>query len=147
MPQGKRTFSEWIRFANSLRLRLAVRIAMADSKLAVAEAQKSLTDKEGLLEGNDEVIAVSTASGYTNPFGEINIGWGEVFMNANMESLLVGYEDPRLENTLIKQPAPTQQVLLTTRVLTKGSARERVSITRTTTDIPKALSPSKPTPY
>lgn len=97
MPQGKRTFSEWIRFANSLRLRLAVRIAMADSKLAVAEAQKALTDEEGLLEGNDEVVAVSTSSGYTNPFGEINKAWGEVFMNANMESLLVGYEDPRME--------------------------------------------------
>ena len=98
MPQGKRTFSEWIRFANSLRLRLAVRIAMADSKLAVAEAQKALTDEEGLLEGNDEVVAVSTSSGYTNPFGEINKAWGEVFMNANMESLLVGYEDPRMES-------------------------------------------------
>lgn len=46
MPQGKRTFSEWIRFANSLRLRLAVRIAMADSKLAVAEAQKHLRMKK-----------------------------------------------------------------------------------------------------
>ena len=30
MPENYRTFGEWMRFANSLRLRLAVRIAMAD---------------------------------------------------------------------------------------------------------------------
>ena len=30
MPANYRTFGEWMRFANSLRLRLAVRIAMAD---------------------------------------------------------------------------------------------------------------------
>ena len=30
MPANYRTFGEWMRFANSLRLRLAIRIAMAD---------------------------------------------------------------------------------------------------------------------
>ena len=30
MPENYRTFGEWMRFANSLRLRLAIRIAMAD---------------------------------------------------------------------------------------------------------------------
>lgn len=147
MPQGKRTFSEWIRFANSLRLRLAVRIAMADSKQAVAEAQKALTDEEGLLEGNDEVVAVSTSSGYTNPFGEINKAWGEVFMNANMESLLVGYEDPRMESILIKQPALMQQALSTIKVLTKVSAKEQALVIKTTTDIQKVPLPNRQTPY
>lgn len=102
MPEGKRTYSEWIKFANSLRLRLAIRIATASPTQALAEAQKALTDKEGMLEGNDEIVAVSTANGYTNPFGEINLGWSEVFLNANMESLLVGYQDPRLEKYFSK---------------------------------------------
>lgn len=97
MPEGRRTYSEWIKFANSLRLRLAVRIAMADPTQASLEAKKALADKEGLLEGNDEIVAVSTASGYTNPFGEINKGWTEVYLNANMESIMTGYQDPRLE--------------------------------------------------
>lgn len=97
MPKGKKTYSEWIKFANSLRLRLAVRIAMANPTQALEEAQKALTDKEGVLEGSDEIVAVSTEKGYTNPFGEINLGWNEVFMNANMESFLIGYKDPRLE--------------------------------------------------
>lgn len=43
------------------------------------------------------MIAVSTiGSGYSNPLGEINKSWGEVFMNASMESFLTGYDDPRL---------------------------------------------------
>lgn len=43
MPENYRTFGEWMRFANSLRLRLAVRIAMADPDKARDEAHKSLT--------------------------------------------------------------------------------------------------------
>ena len=97
MPKGKKTYSEWIRFANSLRLRLAMRISTADPVKAKAEVKKALEDVEGLLEADDEIVAVSTANGYINPFGEINKGWGEVFMNANMASLLKGYQDPRLE--------------------------------------------------
>lgn len=97
MPAGKRTYAQWIKFANSLRLRLAIRISQADPTLAAAEAKKALSDEGGVLEANDDLVAVSTASGYTNPFGEINKGWSEVFMNANMESYLKGYEDPRME--------------------------------------------------
>ena len=97
MPANYRTFGEWMRFANSLRLRLAVRIAMADPDKARDEAHKSLTHPAGLLEEAYEVVAVSTAgTGYSNPLGEINKAWGEVFMNANMESILKGYKDPRL---------------------------------------------------
>lgn len=97
MPVNFRTFGEWIRFANSLRLRLAIRVAMADPEKAKVEARKSLTHPSGVLEDDAEVIAVSTSgTGYSNPLGEINKAWGEVLMNANMESILTGYKDPRL---------------------------------------------------
>lgn len=97
MPQGKRTYAGWIRFANSLRLRLAVRIAMADPVLAAAEARKALSDPAGLLEQDDDIVAVSTVgSGYNNPLGEISQSWGEAILNANLESYMVGYKDPRL---------------------------------------------------
>ena len=61
MPENYRTFGEWMRFANSLRLRLAIRIAMADPDKARDEAHKSLTHPAGLLEEAYEVVAVSTA--------------------------------------------------------------------------------------
>ena len=59
MPQGKRTYAQWIRFANSLRLRLAIRIAMADPVLAASEAKKALTDAGGLLEEDNDIVARS----------------------------------------------------------------------------------------
>lgn len=96
MPVGKKNYAQWIRFANSLRLRLAVRIAMANPSLAATQAQKALTHSGGLLESYDETVAVSTASGYGNPLGEINKVWNEVSLNANMESIMGGYDDPRL---------------------------------------------------
>ena len=55
MPENYRTFGEWMRFANSLRLRLAIRIAMADPDKARDEAHKSLTHPAGLLEEAYEV--------------------------------------------------------------------------------------------
>ncbi|MCC8187155.1 MAG: SusD/RagB family nutrient-binding outer membrane lipoprotein [Bacteroides sp.] len=97
MPSGNRTYAQWIKFANSLRLRLAIRIAMADPALAIAEVEKATKHTGGLLETTSDLVAVSTASGYINPLGEINKAWSEVYLNANMESIMGGYEDPRLE--------------------------------------------------
>ncbi len=97
MPEKDRSYRSWVRFGNALRLRLAVRIAMIDPQKAKLEANRSLNHPWGILDNEDELIAVSTAgTGYTNPLGEINKAWGEAFMNANMESILTGYEDPRL---------------------------------------------------
>lgn len=96
MPVGKRTYEQWIKFANSLRLRLAIRISMADPTLASAEVRKALSHSAGLLEANDDIVAVATASGYINPLGEIANSWKQTSMNANMESIMGGYEDARL---------------------------------------------------
>lgn len=90
-----KTYAEWLKFANSLRLRLAIRISNVDKVKAQTEVTKALNDDAGLLETRNEVIATSTESGYSNPLGTINKGWSEVFMNANMESILNGYADPR----------------------------------------------------
>jgi hypothetical protein len=98
MDVEKRTYSQWIKFANSLRLRLAVRIAMADPEKARMEAARSfLPENGGFLEVRNDIVAVSTVgSGYTNPLGEVNKSWKEASMNANMESILMGYKDPRI---------------------------------------------------
>ena len=92
------TYPEWIKFSNSLRLRLAMRISNVDRTKAEYEAKKALDPNNGgVLELSSEIIQVSGKNGYTNPLGEINKGWLEVHMNANMESYLLGYEDPRTQ--------------------------------------------------
>lgn len=87
--------ASWIRFANSLRMRLAIRIAMADPEKARSEFREAFNDRHGYFEESFEGAKVSTRQGYTNPLGEINRVWGEAYMNASMESILNGFDDPR----------------------------------------------------
>ncbi|MEG2574290.1 MAG: SusD/RagB family nutrient-binding outer membrane lipoprotein, partial [Bacteroides sp.] len=94
LTNGK-TLKDWVKFANSLRLRLAMRISNVDAVTAKAEVLKALSDPDGVLEGAKETIAVA-GSTYTNPLNGV-AGWGEVYMGASMASILTGYNDPRAE--------------------------------------------------
>jgi hypothetical protein len=76
-------------------MRLAVRIAVADPDRAKAEFLKGFNSPLGYFENYAQIAAVSTTGTYSNPLGEINRVWGEVQMNASMESILDGYADPR----------------------------------------------------
>lgn len=92
-----RSYDEWLRFANSLRLRLAMRVSNVASSKAAAQVQKCFDSGIGFLEPETHMVSVSTVgTGYSNPLGEINKSWSEVYLNASMESILGGYEDPRL---------------------------------------------------
>ncbi len=90
------TLSGWIKFANSLRLRRAMRISNVDPTLAKSEAQKALANPYGVLTLATETVAVA-GSTYTNPLNAVGVAWGEAFMGATMASILNGYEDPRRE--------------------------------------------------
>lgn len=84
---------QWLKFANSLRLRLAMRVKYADPALAQAEAEKAIRD--GVIETNADNAFVLTTPNSLNPFTTIT-NWGEFRMSALMESVLKGYEDPRM---------------------------------------------------
>ncbi|WP_294592430.1 SusD/RagB family nutrient-binding outer membrane lipoprotein [uncultured Bacteroides sp.] len=95
MPEGKRTPAQWLKFANSLRLRLAIRVSNVDRGLAEEQAKAALdVTNGGVLETANETVG---EYGIRNPLGGV-AGWGEVFMNASLESFLKGYNDPRLKS-------------------------------------------------
>ncbi len=87
--------SKWAKFANTLRLRLAMRVAYADQTLAQQEAEKSANSTVGFLEAADER---ATISGITlmNPLYEQAYSWNEERMGASMDAYMNGYNDPRL---------------------------------------------------
>ena len=87
-------YRNWIRYANSLRLRLAIRISRANPELAQAEAEKSLNSTFGLIETNDTNFIVDT--GLAHPLVTISVAFADTRMNASMESILKGYQDPRI---------------------------------------------------
>ena len=88
-------YSSWIKFANSLRMRLAMRLAVVSPDKARMEFVKAFENSYGVFETPDEQAAVSTQSGYSNPLGELNLVWKETYMSASMESIMNGYDDPR----------------------------------------------------
>ncbi|MDC1162523.1 RagB/SusD family nutrient uptake outer membrane protein [Tenacibaculum sp.] len=101
----KGNYSKWVTFANSLRLRLAIRISKVDPVKAKQEGEKALSHPLGVLKSNGENFVVN--SDLPHPIGTIDNSWGDIRMNATMESILKGYKDPRIEkyfNLSIKYP-------------------------------------------
>ncbi len=97
-------YIQWIKYANSLRLRLAVRIAYVNPTLAKQEAEKALANEYGVFEG-EEKAAVKTGV-YTNPVGEIAQAWHDIKMGASMESYLKGYKDARISKYFSQATTP-----------------------------------------
>ena len=85
----KGNLTRWIRLANSLRLRYALRVAYIDAALAKQQAEAALSAPGGLLASNDDNAAVyisgKGANGY--PLFQIS-GWGEFCMSKTMENML-----------------------------------------------------------
>jgi hypothetical protein len=86
--------NQWIRFANSLRLRLAMRVRYVNSSLAQDQAEAAVSG--GVIESNQDIAEVKTTSNNRNPYFTIT-NWGEFRMSSAMESSLEGFDDPRIE--------------------------------------------------
>ena len=86
---------QWIRFANTLRLRLAMRLAVVDPALAQQTAEAAVNHEYGVLVAGNPDVEVIDAN-LQNPLNEINYAYGDIRMGASMISLLQGYNDPRL---------------------------------------------------
>ncbi|MEH6682035.1 MAG: SusD/RagB family nutrient-binding outer membrane lipoprotein [Sediminicola sp.] len=84
----------WLKFANSLRLRVAMRIRYADPAKAQAEAEKAVA--AGVFMENSEGAYVATDEVNFHRYQAIT-DWGEFRMSALAESILEGYGDPRIE--------------------------------------------------
>lgn len=92
--------TKWVKFANTLRLRLAMRVAYADASLAQNEAEKSISNPVGVITGANERASLKHSSNlvYHHPLHEIayNFNEGEARMSASMDAYMNGYQDPRL---------------------------------------------------
>lgn len=88
-------YAQWVKFANSLRLRLAIRISSVDPAKAKIEGEKALDPVNGgLLAGNGDNFLVHGS--LAHPLSVIDNSWGDIRMNASMESILTGYGDGRI---------------------------------------------------
>lgn len=89
--------SKWVQFANSLRLRLAIRISDVNPDLAKTQAEAAVSHPLGVITGNEGNFLVQSSAGVSHPLNTISSSWHDIRMNAVMESYLTGYSDARID--------------------------------------------------
>ena len=86
--------TKWLRLSNSLRLRLAMRIVKFNKEWARKEAEAAITAKGGLMQDGD--IFRVNGYGWKHPLYTCSRSFNDTFISANIQSILGGYDDPRL---------------------------------------------------
>jgi hypothetical protein len=94
--------NRWIKFANTLRLRLALRISKAEPDLAKTQAEAAVQSGPLLDIADDAFLSHSGKNLDYNPLSLIP-QWNEFRMSATIKSFMAGYDDPRME--IYFQPA------------------------------------------
>lgn len=89
---------KWVKYANSLMLRLAMHIRFADPEMAKTYALQAVHHEIGLIKSTDETAKMATGAGmvFRNNIEWLSEQYNEARMGSSMYSYLVGYEDPRL---------------------------------------------------
>lgn len=91
---------QWIKFANSLKLRLALRIAYADNAKAKSMAESAVKQEYGVIESNEDNAAWHYFGSITNSlytavrYNEATSG-GDTHVAADIVCYMNGYNDPR----------------------------------------------------
>ncbi|WP_270089102.1 SusD/RagB family nutrient-binding outer membrane lipoprotein [Sphingobacterium sp. SYP-B4668] len=91
--------TKWVKFANTLRLRLAMRIVYANAAKAKQEAEAAIANPLGLITLPQERTSIKHSANlvYYHPLFEIayNFNAGEARMGATMDAYMNGYQDAR----------------------------------------------------
>ncbi|MCS3102872.1 SusD/RagB family nutrient-binding outer membrane lipoprotein [Bacteroides ovatus] len=90
--------TSWIKFANSLRLRLALHLAYVDETKAKSEAQLAIGNSYGLMNVKSDLAElqhITPIATYESPLYILK-GWDDICMGATLDSYMNGYQDPRL---------------------------------------------------
>lgn len=91
-------FSKWVKFANTLKLRLAMRMSYVAPDKAKQYAQEAV--ESGVLNTKEDRVDIET--NLKNPIYIIS-KWPELRASAELVSYLKGYNDPRIAKYLKKQ--------------------------------------------
>ncbi len=91
---GKGEVDNWIRFANSLRLRMAMRMVKVEPALARTEAESAYAD--GILEEDYHPNIELDMAGGKHPLYIISLTWDDTRLNASFENILKRVNSPLL---------------------------------------------------
>lgn len=94
----------WARFANSLKLRMAIHISKIEPETAKKWAEEAV--KSGVIEKTDDEVGIFISmNGAAHPLLQI-ISWGDTRISASFESLLMSLDHPFTKYLLAKNSDP-----------------------------------------
>ena len=88
--------AQWLKYANSLKLRMAMRLSYVKSDVARAKAAEAIAG--GVIEANADNAAMHAAENRTTL---IYNDWGDHRVGADILCYMNGYKDPRLEKMFL----------------------------------------------
>jgi hypothetical protein len=83
---------KWVKFANSLKLRMAIRMAYVEPALAKQTAEEAVAHPIGVIAANADNAFLQVAK---NPWDLQVNDWNDARANADIVSYMNGYQDPR----------------------------------------------------
>lgn len=88
-------YTKWLKFANSIRLRLAMQIVKADPVTAQFQAEKAVDPANGgvFTSNADNALTMKVSQGSLYVVAHV---WGGIRVNAAIISYMNGYNDPRI---------------------------------------------------
>lgn len=90
---GDYSLKSYIKFANSLKLRMAMHIVKVEPETAKRWAEEAVA--EGVIESvNDQHGVIPMLNSFTHPIANIANGWGDLRLCASFESLLMSLDHP-----------------------------------------------------
>ena len=90
------SLAKWIRYGNSLKLRMAMRLSYVRPDLAEQYIREALADGGGVIESNSDNASIPTTN---NPYKVVMYDYngGDSRVSADITSYMNGYKDPRRE--------------------------------------------------
>ena len=99
------TAADWVKLANTLLLRIAIRMDNVASTTADSIIRLALADKNGFVDASTGDWTIDCISGNPynciNPFSFLSTAWNNCSMSADMWSFLTGFQDPRIASYFV----------------------------------------------
>lgn len=131
--------NKWILFANTLRLRVAMRMSQVEPALAKTEAESAAA--AGTLATNADDAFLKTTANSFNPMNQAT-AWNEFRMSAAMESVLKGYGDPRISKYYAPVPGTTNTFKGLRNGYTQGELGHPINAAGATSNVADAFLPA-----
>ncbi|WP_295938684.1 SusD/RagB family nutrient-binding outer membrane lipoprotein [uncultured Alistipes sp.] len=96
-------FTKWLKFANSLKLRMAMRISFVNPTLAEQKAKEALAHTYGVILSNDDSAQITVSqTGDQSPLWWCVVSYEDSMSAAEIVNYMKSFSDPRLEKYFLR---------------------------------------------